>query len=101
MESLLALEDTILERISALTEAVLVPVSDGPPVPLVCTRGDEPFDIEGWNAAVADLPRLAEPVQCRWEDIPHTATWKVKRAEAAGRLVGGALTGAGQAGVRR
>jgi len=101
VESLLALEDTILERISALTEAVLVPVSDGPPVPLVCTRGDEPFDIEGWNAAVADLPRLAEPVQCRWEDIPHTATWKVKRAEAAGRLVGGALTGAGQAGVRR
>lgn len=101
MESLLALEDAILERIRTLTEAVLVPVGDGPPVPLVCTRGDEPLDIGGWNAAVADLPRLAEPVQCRWEEIPHTATWKVKRAEAAKRLVGGALTGAAQGGARR
>jgi acyl-coenzyme A synthetase/AMP-(fatty) acid ligase len=96
VDSLLALEDTILERIAALTEAVLVPVGDGPPVPLVCTRGDEPLNTDDWNAVVADLPPLAAPVQCRWEEIPHTATWKVKRAEAASRLAGGALTAAGQ-----
>lgn len=101
VDSLLALEDAILERIPALTEAVLVPVGDGPPVPLVCTRGDAPLDPESWNAAVADLPRLAAPVQCRWEQIPHTATWKVKRLEAAERLAGGALAAAGQGGERR
>ncbi|MHC3470258.1 class I adenylate-forming enzyme family protein [Streptomyces sp. 7R007] len=88
VDSLLALEDTILERVPALTEAVLIPVEDGPPVPLVCTRGDRPLDPRAWREAVAGLPALAAPAQLTWDDIPHTATWKVKRREAA-RMVEG------------
>lgn len=91
VESLLAAEDTVLDRMPELTEAVLIPVGDGSPVPLVCTRGDAPLDEAAWRAAVADLPELAPPRQCRWDDIPHTATWKVKRPEASRRLRAGEL----------
>ncbi|MDQ2958066.1 MAG: AMP-binding protein, partial [Actinomycetota bacterium] len=83
VDSLLALEDRILERIPQLTEAVLIPMDRGLPVPLICTRQDAPLDERLWWQAVADLPDLASPVHCRWEDIPHTATWKVRRPEAA------------------
>ncbi|MFE6778328.1 AMP-binding protein [Streptomyces sp. NPDC057702] len=92
VESLLATEDHILEAVPHLTEAVLIPVADGPPVPLVCTRGDLPLDAAAWAAATAGLPPLADPVHCRWDDIPHTATWKVKRGEVARRLAAGELT---------
>ncbi|MFI1563615.1 class I adenylate-forming enzyme family protein [Streptomyces sp. NPDC020490] len=88
VDSLLALEDTILERVPELTEAVLIPVRGGPPVPVVCTRGDRPLDARAWRAAVAGLRPVAEPVRLAWDDIPHTATWKVKRAEAARVLEG-------------
>ncbi|MEV7022096.1 class I adenylate-forming enzyme family protein [Kitasatospora sp. NPDC093558] len=87
--SLLAAEDAILEALPQLTEAVLIPMADGLPVPLVCTRGDLPLDPEAWRAATAGQPPLADPVQCRWEDIPHTATWKVKRLEVARRIAAG------------
>jgi acyl-coenzyme A synthetase/AMP-(fatty) acid ligase len=95
VDSLLAAEDSILEQVPELTEAVLIPVADGPPVPLVCTRGDRLLDTAAWAAAIADLPTLAPPRQCRWEDIPHTATWKVKRPEAARRLLAGDLVSIG------
>ncbi|MEV6124947.1 class I adenylate-forming enzyme family protein [Streptomyces sp. NPDC052077] len=92
-ESLLALEDTILERVPELTEAVLVPMEDGrPPVPLICTRGDRPLPGRAWEAAVAGLPPVAPPVHLTWDEIPHTATWKVRRPEAAlllGSFAGG------------
>ena len=92
VDSLLATEDTILERMPQLTEAVLISVGDGtPPVPLVCTRGDAPLDLAAWSRAVVGLPELAAPHLCRWEDIPHTATWKVKRPEAGRRLLAGEL----------
>ncbi|MFD4996644.1 AMP-binding protein [Streptomyces buecherae] len=92
VDSLLATEDHILESIPQLTEAVLIPVEDGLPVPLVCTRGDLPLDPVAWAAATKELPPLADPVHCRWDDIPHTATWKVKRLEVARRLAAGELT---------
>lgn len=91
VESLLAIEDTILERVAELTEAVLIPSSQGPPVPLICTREDRPLAPQVWKSAVAGLPELAAPVRCRWEDIPHTATWKVRRPEAARLLSAGEL----------
>lgn len=86
VDSLLALEDTILERVPELTEAVLIPVEDGPPVPMICTRGDRPLPRRVWDEAVTGLSVVAPPVHLTWDDIPHTATWKVKRPEAARRL---------------
>jgi fatty acid CoA ligase FadD22 len=47
--------------------------------------------VQAWQKAVRELPELAAPVQCRWDDIPHTATWKVKRREAARLLASGTL----------
>lgn len=91
VQSLLAVEDTILDRLPALTEVALIRMPDGPPVPLVCTRGDTPLDPASWRQATEGLPGLAEPFQCRWEDIPHTATWKVRRSEVARRLAANAL----------
>jgi acyl-coenzyme A synthetase/AMP-(fatty) acid ligase len=91
IDSLLAVEDTILDRLPVLTEVALIGVPDGPPVPLVCTRDDVPLDPAAWREATDGLPELAPPLQCRWDDVPHTATWKVRRAEAARRLAADAL----------
>ena len=37
--------------------------------------------------ATADLPPMAEPIQWRIEDLPQTATTKIKRLELARLLV--------------
>lgn len=91
VQSLLALEDTLLQRLSSLTEVALIPMPDTPPVPLVCTRDDLLLDGGAWGAATADLAPLMPPVHCRWEDIPRTGTWKVRRIDARSRLQDGRL----------
>jgi hypothetical protein len=50
-------------------------------VPVVCTRDDRPLSLDRWHNAVAGLPRLAEPVLCRFDELPRTGTWKIKRVE--------------------
>lgn len=92
----LAVEDVLLDRLAELREVVLVADADGRPTPVVCTRGDVPLDPGRWEAACADLPPLAPPRQWRWEDLPKTATWKVRRL-ALHDLVDGdaAVSGAG------
>lgn len=51
--------------------------------PVVCVSDDRPLDRARWDAAVAGLPPLGEPVQRRWADLPTTAIWKVRRPELA------------------
>jgi len=51
--------------------------------PVVCTRDDRPLSPERWTTAVAGLPAMAEPVVCRFDDLPRTGTWKIKRVEIA------------------
>jgi acyl-coenzyme A synthetase/AMP-(fatty) acid ligase len=63
------------------------------PVPVVCTKDDLPLDLAAWRATVADLPPMADPVQWRLQDLPHTATTKIKRLELA-RLLGAQSNGA-------
>jgi hypothetical protein len=53
---------------------------------VICTRDEQPVDPAAWRAAVADLPTMAAPVQWRMEDLPQTATTKIKRLEL-GRLL--------------
>ncbi|GAA4958661.1 class I adenylate-forming enzyme family protein [Actinoplanes utahensis] len=88
VDSTLALEDTLFARLYELVEVIIVPGPDGTAVPVVSTRDDEPLDRARWDAAVAGLPRMAEPVQWRLEDLPQTATTKIKRLELARRLAG-------------
>jgi acyl-coenzyme A synthetase/AMP-(fatty) acid ligase len=81
VDSNLELEDLLLARLGELREIVIVPGPDGEPVPVVCTRDDRPLSLDRWHNAVAGLPRLAEPVLCRFDELPRTGTWKIKRVE--------------------
>ncbi|BAJ31671.1 MULTISPECIES: AMP-binding protein [Kitasatospora] len=92
IESTLEVEDKLLTRIRSLIEVVIIPGPDGVPVPVVCTRDDVPLDAAEWKRAVVGLPPLAEPVQWRLEDVPQTATTKIKRLELARRVAAGAAS---------
>ncbi len=86
VDSNLEIEDILMSRLAELREIVVVPGLDGGPVPVVCTRNDQPLAPRRWQEAVAGLPEMAEPVVCRFEDLPRTGTWKIKRVEIAGLL---------------
>lgn len=90
LDSNLAVEDRLMERLDQLVEVVLVP-GDGLPLPVVCTKGDRPLDQAAWTDATADLPKLAEPWQCRFDDLPVTSTWKIRRPELTRRIAAGEL----------
>ncbi|GAA3034010.1 class I adenylate-forming enzyme family protein [Actinokineospora globicatena] len=84
--STLEIEDKLFARLPDLVEVIIVPDADGKAVPVVCTRDNKVLDQEQWRAAVATLPPLRPPVQWRLEDLPQTATTKIKRLEL-GRLL--------------
>ncbi|SFB98126.1 class I adenylate-forming enzyme family protein [Streptomyces aidingensis] len=86
VESTLEIEDTMLGRLEELSELVVVRGPGDEPLPVVCTRTDEPLDMERWRRAAADFPQLAGPVQMRLAELPRTATMKVQRLELARRL---------------
>lgn len=81
--STLAVEDELFGKVDNLVEVVIVPDGNSVPTPVVCTKNNEPLDLEAWRSAVAGLPKMADPVQWRHEDLPQTATTKVKRPELA------------------
>ncbi|MFI9416661.1 class I adenylate-forming enzyme family protein [Streptomyces werraensis] len=83
IDSTLEIEDTLFARIPELVEVIIVPDEDGRPLPVVCTRDDKPLDLAAWKSAVAGLPAMAEPVQWKLDDLPQTATTKIKRLELA------------------
>jgi acyl-coenzyme A synthetase/AMP-(fatty) acid ligase len=84
--STLTAEDTLFGEMDDLAEVIIVPGRNGAAVPVVCTKDDKPLDREAWRAATTTLPPMAEPVQCRLDDLPQTATTKIKRLELADRL---------------
>jgi acyl-coenzyme A synthetase/AMP-(fatty) acid ligase len=84
--STLAAEDTLFTRLPELAEVIIIPGEDGRAVPVVCTKDDVPLDAFAWRSAVAGLPPMADPVQLRHDELPQTATTKIKRLELARRL---------------
>lgn len=86
VESTLEIEDSVLGRMAELIEVVVIPGPSREPLPVVCTRHDEPLDLERWRAAVANFPQLADPVQLPLAELPRTATMKVQRIELSRRL---------------
>ncbi|MGW0736644.1 class I adenylate-forming enzyme family protein [Streptomyces sp. NPDC002851] len=87
LRSTLEAEDTILARLPELTELVFVPGPRQEPVPVLCTLEDRSLDPDRWRAAVRDLPAvIAPPVQMKLDELPRTATTKIKRRELAARL---------------
>jgi acyl-coenzyme A synthetase/AMP-(fatty) acid ligase len=91
IDSTLAVEDTLFARMDEIIEVIIVPAEDGTAVPVVCTRDGRSLDRIAWKAAVAGLPTMADPVQWRLEDLPQTATTKIKRLELAKLLKAGRL----------
>ncbi|MEU2942378.1 class I adenylate-forming enzyme family protein [Nocardiopsis alba] len=76
----LEIEDIVDERLPEVLECVVLGVPDGDPVPVVATGSGE-LDHQGWRAAVADLPAMADPVVLTWDELPRTGTGKVRRGE--------------------
>jgi acyl-coenzyme A synthetase/AMP-(fatty) acid ligase len=91
VDSNLEVEDVLLSRLGELREVIVVPGAQQRPVPVVCTRDNEPLDSDRWQRATEDLPPMATPVQCRFEDLPRTGTWKIKRLEITRLLSEGAM----------
>jgi acyl-coenzyme A synthetase/AMP-(fatty) acid ligase len=89
IHSTLEFEDKVLSRMPELTELVLIPGPRQEPVPVLCTRDDRPLDRARWDVAVADFPALAEPVQMSLDEVPRTATLKVRRLELVRRMRAG------------
>jgi acyl-coenzyme A synthetase/AMP-(fatty) acid ligase len=86
IHSTLEVEDTVLGRLAELTELVLVSGPNEEPVPVVCTRGGLPLDLDRWRDAVADQAPMAEPVEIPLSELPRTATAKIRRSELSRRL---------------
>jgi len=76
----LAWEDLLLARLEELDELVILPGPAGRPAAVAATRGNLPLDPARWAAATSDLPGLGAAQVLTWEELPTTATWKVRRA---------------------
>ncbi|WP_329318467.1 class I adenylate-forming enzyme family protein [Streptomyces sp. NBC_01262] len=94
VDSNLEVEDILMTRLDELREVIIVPGADREPVPVVCVRGDRPLDNRRWHEATADLPLMSSPLQWRFDDLPRTSTWKIKRVEITRMLTEGALPAA-------
>lgn len=88
VDSNLEIEDLLMQRMPELREIVLLP-GGGKPLPVVCTRDDAPLDARRWQHAVADLPTMANAVQLPFDQVPRTATQKVRRPELIEQLAQG------------
>jgi acyl-coenzyme A synthetase/AMP-(fatty) acid ligase len=79
--SSLEIEDSVLDRLDELVELVVVQGPDAEPVPVVCTRDDEPLVPARWRQATGDYPQLGAPVHLPLAELPRTATLKTRRVE--------------------
>jgi acyl-coenzyme A synthetase/AMP-(fatty) acid ligase len=80
IESLLEIEDRLLDALPETTEVALVKVDDTA-VPVVCTLDDAPLDRNRWIDAVHRHggAGLGDPVHLPWDAVPRTGTYKVRR----------------------
>ncbi|MFF2812064.1 AMP-binding protein [Streptomyces sp. NPDC058000] len=85
--SAVELEDVLLDRLTKLSEVIVLPVADGAPVPVYSTHDELPVAPDEWRSAAVGLPVLADPIHIKWEEFPRTGTWKVQRVELRGRLL--------------
>ncbi|MFL6136346.1 MAG: AMP-binding protein [Frankiaceae bacterium] len=85
--SAIELESILLDRLQRADEVAVLGVPDRLPVPIVCTR-DGRLDPDEWRAATAGLPPMEEPRLVSWDEVPRTATWKVRRLELREQVLG-------------
>lgn len=85
--SCIELESTLLERLENASDVTVLGVPGEPPVPVLSMRENR-LDPREWQSATAGLPELAEPRLVPWEEVPRTATWKVRRAVLREQVLG-------------
>jgi acyl-coenzyme A synthetase/AMP-(fatty) acid ligase len=85
--SAVALEDILMQRLPELLEAVVLEICDGL-VPVIASHGNAPVDEARWAGATRDLPALSPPELLDWNDIPRTATGKVRRKILRDQIAG-------------
>lgn len=83
--SCVELEDVIDDRLPQVLECVVLGAPGRRPLPVVVTP-DGTLDPTVWQAAVADLPVLDEPLVLTWDELPRTVTGKARRLELRQRL---------------
>lgn len=91
LDSILEIEDALMDRLPQLREIVVTRGTIALRQPIICTYGDAELPAEAWQAAIRGLPAMSSPLHCSWQDIPQTATAKVKRIELQALLDRGAI----------
>ncbi|MGX7172668.1 AMP-binding protein [Enterococcus ratti] len=81
INSNLAIEDFLLDSLEFLSEVVIVRDKHHAPQPLIALAPEQEMDWERWWKQVHELPRLNPPIIRKYEDIPRTATMKVRRKQ--------------------
>lgn len=81
------LESILLDRLERAAEVTVLGVPGQLPVPVLCMRENQ-LDPAEWQRAVEGLPELAAPHLVPWEEVPRTATWKVRRLELREQVLG-------------
>jgi acyl-coenzyme A synthetase/AMP-(fatty) acid ligase len=84
--SCVELEERLLARLPDALEIVVLKGPTGAAVPVIATRNNAPVDPVAWQSATSDMPALAEPVHLPFDELPMTATWKVRRFALRDRL---------------
>ncbi|MFC4145130.1 class I adenylate-forming enzyme family protein [Micromonospora mangrovi] len=79
-------EDILVDRLPGGHDVALLPVPDGPPVPIVATP-DGKLDGELWKRVSRGRPPMAEPIVIDAEDMPRTGTGKIIREELRRRYL--------------
>ncbi|WP_327145293.1 class I adenylate-forming enzyme family protein [Nocardia sp. NBC_01327] len=82
----LEFEDTLVDRLPEGIDVAVLPRPDGPPLPIVASRGGRLND-DDWTRACTGLPELSEPVVIAAADMPRTATGKIVREELRRRYL--------------
>jgi len=79
LESCIRLEDEILDLLPGCTEAVIVPRRSASPVCVLCLKADVPSEEGIWRFAAERFGLAPDPLLFNCEEIPRTATGKVRR----------------------
>ncbi|GAA4444367.1 AMP-binding protein [Phytohabitans houttuyneae] len=85
--SCIELESVLLDRLPGASDVTVLARPDQLPVPVLCMADGE-LDPDDWARATAGLPELAPPRLVAWEDVPRTATWKVRRLALREQVLG-------------
>ncbi|MFF8815550.1 AMP-binding protein [Streptomyces pactum] len=81
------LESILLDRLPRASDVTVLGVPGRPPVPVLC-MSDDRLDPEEWRAATRGLPELDEPRLVPFDEVPRTATWKVRRLDLREQVLG-------------